>query len=355
MIVFYENETFPKGDKMRKTITIKDVAREAGVSVGTVSRVINQHPSVKPATRSAVLSAIDLLDYNPDIIARSLKSRSTKSVGVMIPDISSMFYPEILRGIEDVASIYKYNIILCNTDLDRKKEKATFNMLKSKKVDGIIFISNVIDEDLKREFKKSAIPVVLVSTRDAADEFCCVTIDNKRAAYAAASLLCRLGHETIAMIAGVENDPNAGIPRVEGFKQALLDHGIEAKEELIFFGDYKYRSGYEIMKRMIDLQPMPTALFAASDSMAVGAASAALASGLRIPEDLSIIGFDGLEAAEFFYPPISTIKQPRYEMGAGGMEQLIRLLNHEEIEEPAQILDFMLIERRSTCKHTKRF
>lgn len=336
-----------KGDEMSKTVTIKDVARKANVGLGTVSRVLNNHASVKESTRISVLNAIKELDYNPNAIARSLKSKSTKSVGVMIPDISSAFYPDIVRGIEDVASIYKYNIILCNTDLDREREKSSLNMLKEKKVDGIIFISNTIDEELKKEFKKIGIPIVLVATKDLNNEFHSVVIDNVKASYTAVDFLCQLGHKNIAMIAGTYGDPNAGIPRVEGYRRALEDNGIEVQEDLIYYGDYKYKSGYELMKRILERKVIPTALFAASDNMAIGAASAALQSGYKIPEDISIIGFDGIETAEFFYPPISTVKQPRYDMGARGMEQLIRLIRNEPLEDFEVVLDHQLTLRDS--------
>lgn len=332
---------------MEKNVTIKDVARKANVGLGTVSRVLNNHASVKEATRMSVLNAIKELDYNPNAIARSLKSKSTRSIGVMIPDISSAFYPEIVRGIEDVASIYKYNIILCNTDLDREREKVSLNMLKEKKVDGIIFMSNTIDEDLKKEFQKIGIPIMLVATRDINDEFNAVVIDNVKAAYTAVDFLCKQGHKEIAMIAGVKNDPNAGIPRAEGYRKALADNGIEVREDLIYYGDYKYQSGFNLMKEILKRAVMPTAVFAASDNMAIGAASAALQSGVRIPQDISVVGFDGIETAEFFYPPISTIKQPRYDMGARGMEQLIRLMKGEVLEESELVLDFQLVKRDS--------
>jgi len=330
------------------SVTIKDVAKKAGVGLGTVSRVLNNHPSVSEETRKKVLDAIKELDYNPNAIARSLKVKYTKSIGVMIPDISSAFYPDIVRGIEDIANEYKYNIILLNTDLKREKEKEALIMLKEKKVDGILFISNTISEKLKRDFKKINIPIVLIATKDDESEFYSVTIDNERAAYEATKYLIKLGHKRIAMLAGKKEDPNAGIPRINGYKRALEESGLKLDENIIFYGDYKFKSGYQNMLKIIKLKDKPTAIFSASDTMAVGAASCAMQHGFKVPDDFSIIGFDGVELAEYFYPPITTVKQPRYEMGAKGMEMLIKILQGEDVEREVQ-LDFELIER-SSCK-----
>ncbi|MCX7694801.1 MAG: LacI family transcriptional regulator [Caloramator sp.] len=332
--------------------TIKDVAKKANVGVGTVSRVINNHPSVSENIRKRVLEAIEELDYKPNAIARSLKINSTKTIGVIIPDISSAFYPEIVRGIEDVAKDYNYTIILFNTDLKLLKEKDALNIIKEKKADGILFISNTVSKNLKKELKKVGIPIVLVSTKDEEGEFHNVIIDNEIAAYEAVRYLIKLGHKRIAMIAGMKNDPNAGIPRLEGYKRALKESNIEFDENLIFYGNYKFKSGYEAMKNIIKLKDKPTAIFAASDTMAVGAASCAMQMGFKIPEDISIVGFDGIELAEYFYPSITTIKQPRYDMGRKGMETLLKLINGEEAPKNI-VMDFELVERKSSTKIKK--
>ncbi|SKA97266.1 transcriptional regulator, LacI family [Caloramator quimbayensis] len=330
------------------TATIKDVAKKAGVGLGTVSRVLNNHPSVSEETKKKVLDAIKELEYNPNAIARSLKIKTTNSIGVMIPDISSGFYPEIVRGIEDVANKYKYNIMLLNTDLKREKEKQALIMLKEKKADGILFISNTIDYKLKKEFQSINIPIVLIATKDDNDEFYSVTIDNENAAFQAANYLIELGHKNIAMLAGKKEDPNAGVPRINGYKKALIENNINVDEGNIFYGDYKFKSGYENMLKILKLKKKPTAIFAASDTMAVGAASCAMQMGYRIPDDFSIIGFDGIELSEYFYPPLTTIKQPRYEMGAKGMEKLLKIIRGDTVEKSTE-LEFQLI-KRSSCK-----
>ncbi|WP_243428255.1 LacI family DNA-binding transcriptional regulator [Clostridium rhizosphaerae] len=330
-----------------RNISLKDVAKLAGVGLGTASRVLNNNPSVTEETRNLVLNAMKELNYQPNAIARSLKMKSTMTVGILIPDISSAFYPEIVRGIEDVANIYQYNIILCNTDLDYEKEKIALNMFYEKKVDGVLFISNTICKDTMKKFEEMNIPVVLIATKDENNILSSVTIDNEQASYDAVSYLCKLGHKKIAMIAGKFDDPNSGTPRIMGYKRALINNNIEVDEKLIYEGNYGYKSGYKNMKSILNGGQEPTAVFCASDLMAVGASKAILESGLKIPEDISVMGFDGVEAAEFFYPSISTVRQPRYEMGAVAMRLLTKFMNKEDVEEKNMVVSYKLVENES--------
>jgi LacI family transcriptional regulator len=334
---------------MKKNINLKDVAKLAGVGLGTASRVLNNHPSVTKETKKLVLDAMKELNYKPNAIARSLKMNSTRTVGVIIPDITSAFFPEVVRGIEDIANINQYNIILCNTDLDFDKERIALNILHEKKMDGILFISNTVCEATMNKFEDMDVPVVLISTKDDKNTLPSITIDNEKAAFEAVDFLCKLGHKKIAMISGLYDDPNAGTPRVQGYMKALKHNFMDFHEKLIFQGPFNYKSGYEGMKRILSEGNRPTAVFAASDNMAIGASKAILENGLKIPEDISVMGFDGIDAAEFFYPSISTIVQPRYEMGAEAMRLLAKLMNNEKVEEKNIVLDFQLVERES-CK-----
>ncbi|MDF2672916.1 MAG: LacI family transcriptional regulator [Clostridiales bacterium] len=338
---------------MSKSISLKDVAKYAGVGLGTASRVLNNHPSVNSDTKQLVLNAMKELNYEPNAIARSLKIKSTSTIGVIVPDITSAFFPEVVRGIEDSANVYQYNIILCNTDLNHEKEKEALGMLSEKKVDGILFISNTVSEDTADKFTQMDIPVVLIATADGdKNNFPSITIDNQKAAYDAVDYLCKLGHRNICMISGKADDPNAGIPRVLGYKEALKDNNIAVDNNMIYEGDYNYISGYVNMLKILELDRIPTAVFVASDIMAIGASKAILEKGLRIPEDISIMGFDGVEAAEFFYPSISTIVQPRYAMGAVAMHLLVKLISKQQVDEKNVVLEHKLIERQS-CKRLK--
>jgi LacI family transcriptional regulator len=333
---------------MKTNISLKDVAKLAGVGLGTASRVLNNHPSVSVEARKLVLDAMKELNYEPNAIARSLKIKSTSTIGVIVPDITSAFFPEVVRGIEDAANMYQYNIILCNTDLNHEKEKVALGMLSEKKVDGILFISNTVCKDTAEKFAYMNIPIVLVATKDnTGNDFPSVTIDNEKAAYEAVDYLCKLGHKKVYMIAGEFDDPNAGKPRIMGYKNALQDNGISICDKMIYEGNYNYKSGYSNMVKILELDVTPTAVFVASDIMAIGASKAILEKGLRIPEDISIIGFDGIEAAEFFYPSISTISQPRYDMGSVSMSLLLKLMNNQQIEEKNLVLRYELVQRES--------
>lgn len=335
---------------MKRSISLKDVAKLAGVGLGTASRVLNNHPSVTEETKKLVLDVMKELNYQPNAIARSLKMNTTRTVGILIPDITSAYFPEIVRGIEDMAKECNYNIILCNTDLHFEKEKAALKMFHEKKVDGVLFMSNEICEATMDKFQEMDIPIVLISTRDDTGILPSITIDNEQAAFAAVDYLCKLGHKKIAMLAGRFKDPNAGEPRITGYRRALGKNEINLDKEMLLEGNFDYKSGYENMLRLLKNENRPTAVFAASDTMAIGAYKAILENNLRIPEDISIIGFDGIEVAEFVYPPISTIEQPRYNMGSEAMRLLEKLMNNEAVEKQNIVLDFKLIERKS-CKN----
>ncbi len=334
---------------MDQVVRLKDVAEKAGVGLGTASRALNNHPSVKDETRKLVLDAAKELNYKANFIAKGLRSKYTQTVGVVIPDISSAFFPEVVRGIEDIADQFNYNIILSSSDLNKEKEIDTLYMLKAKMADGVIFLSNTIDGELRDVLLELGVPVVLVSTRSKSSDLICVSIDNEKAAFDAVDYLCGLGHRKIAMISGKFDDPNSGIPRVQGYKRALKKHGIEIDETLIYEGNYKYQSGYENTMKLLQRSDLPTAIFAASDEMAIGVSRAILESGKRIPEDFSVMGFDGIESAAFFYPSITTVRQPRYEMGMEAMRLLLRLLNKETVKEGNVMMNHEIIKRNS-CK-----
>lgn len=332
---------------MKKEPSLKDVAKKAGVAIGTASRVLNNNSTVTSEMRERVLKAMEELGYTPNGIARSLKTKQTFTIGVMIPDIHNPFYTKLVSGIENVAKKHSYNIILCNTDLNRDAEIKTLNMFMEKKVDGIIFTSNTVDEELAAEFQKCNIPIVLAATSYDKQDFYSVIIDNEQAAYEVVDYLCSLGHKKIVMLAGEKNDPNAGIPRIDGYKRALKKNNIEFNESLVYEGDYKYKCGYDNMIKIIDKGEMPTAIFAASDATAIGAAKALLERRYRIPEDISIVGFDGIEVTEYFHPAITTVEQPRFNIGVESMKLLIKLINKEEVEKKHIILNYELLLRES--------
>lgn len=328
------------------TLKIKDVAEHAGVSVATVSRVLNNSDSVKPDTFQKVMAVIEEMGYKPNAIARSLKVKNTKTIGIMIPDISSHFYPEVVRGIEDVANMYEYNVVLCNTDLKREKELKYLDVLTEKQSDGIIYMSNIITDQLADSFQNLKIPVVLISSEY--EELPTVLIDNVAASNKMVKYLIQKGHKRIGMIAGQRNDYIAGISRVKGYYKALEEAGIPLEESLLVYGNYRFKSGYEGGKKLLTQENRPTAIFCASDEMALGVIRAATELKLSVPTDLAVAGFDNIDMAEKICPSLTTIAQPMYEMGAVGMRLLTKILNKETIQQNKVILNYALIEREST-------
>lgn len=329
-------------------VTIYDVAREAGVSMATVSRVVNGNPNVKPTTRKKVMAAIERLGYRPNAVARGLASKKTTTVGVIIPDISSLFFSELARGIEDIATMYKYNIILCNSDQRLEKELQLINTLLEKQVDGLLFMGSDIKEDHIQALSTASVPIVLAATRDADSILPSVTIDYFQAAYDAARVLIDHGHKRIAMITSPLNDPLAGLLRFEGYKQALADAGMNLDEQLVAPGNYFYESGLRIMTEFLRLPERPTAVFAASDEMAIGAIHAVQDAGMNVPNDIEVIGFDNIRLAEMVRPRLTTVVQPMYDIGAVGMRLLTKYMNNEHVEEHVVILPHRIEYREST-------
>lgn len=311
-------------DRKKGAITIYDVAREAGVSMATVSRVVNGNPNVKPTTRKKVLETIRHLGYRPNAVARGLASKKTTTVGVVIPDISNAFYAELTRGIEDIATMYHYNIILSNSDLQQTRELNLIETLLEKQVDGLLFLGGEITEEHRQIFSATSVPIVLAYTKDEQEKFPFVTIRQEEAAAKATQILIDEGNTMVAMISGPLDDQVNGAPRYQGYRKTL-EQQLDFTDSWVQIGDYRYQSGYDAMKRIITDFPSCQAVFAASDEMGVGAIHAAIDSGLKVPEDISIIGFDNIPLSSQVRPLMSTIQVPMYDMGAVAMRLLTNL------------------------------
>lgn len=329
-------------------ITIYDVAREAGVSMATVSRVVNGNPNVKPATRKKVLETIERLGYRPNAVARGLASKKTTTVGVVIPDISNVFFAEVVRGIEDIASMYHYNIILSNSDKNTDKELSLINTLLEKQVDGLLFMGGEVTEEHLQIFKTAMVPIVLAATKDEHNMFPSVDIDHTQAAKDAVQAFIESGHKKIALISGPLTDPLTGYARYEGYKQALLEAGLLLNENYIRVGDYRYESGMKAMQYFLSLEQRPTAVFSASDEMAVGAIHEIQDQGLKVPDDIEVRGFDNIPISSMVRPLLSTVAQPQYDIGAVAMRFLTKYMNQEHIADQVVVLQHQLINRKST-------
>nr|MDH3077791.1 catabolite control protein A [Bacillus velezensis]MDH3093792.1 catabolite control protein A [Bacillus velezensis]WGD99764.1 catabolite control protein A [Bacillus velezensis] len=329
-------------------ITIYDVAREANVSMATVSRVVNGNPNVKPTTRKKVLEAIDRLGYRPNAVARGLASKKTTTVGVIIPDISSIFYSELARGIEDIATMYKYNIILSNSDQNLEKELHLLNTMLGKQVDGIVFMGGNITDEHVEEFKRSPVPIVLAASVEEQGETPSVAIDYEQAIYDAVKLFIDKGHRDIAFVSGPMQEPINRSKKLQGYKRALEEAAIPFNEQFVAEGDYTYDSGMEALQSLMGLDRKPTAILSATDEMALGIIHAAQDQGLSIPDDLDIIGFDNTRLSLMVRPQLSTVVRPTYDIGAVAMRLLTKLMNKEPVEEHIVELPHRIELRQST-------
>ncbi|CAM3557988.1 catabolite control protein A [Hydrogenibacillus schlegelii] len=327
-------------------VTIYDVAREAGVSMATVSRVINGSANVKPSTRKKVLRVIEELGYRPNAVARGLASKKTTTIGVILPDISSVFFAELARGIEDIATMYHYNIILTNSDQNIDKELKLIGNLLEKQVDGLLFLGSQVTEEHRRLFK-SPVPVVLVATQDPKGELPSVHIDVRQAAYDAVSYLLKKGHRRIAFLSD-RLSTSLGRGRYEGYRQALAEGGVEVDETLIVEVPPHYEAALKGMKTVLALQPRPTAIFAASDELAIAAVHAVQDAGLSVPDDVEVIGFDNTRIAQMVRPMLTSVVQPMYDIGAVAMRLLTKLIQNEDVPTKTVVLPHRIEFRQST-------
>ena len=329
-------------------VTIYDVAREANVSMATVSRVVNGNPNVKPTTRKKVLEVINRLGYRPNAVARGLASKKTTTVGVIIPDISSIFFAELARGIEDIATMYKYNIILSNSDQNEEKELHLLNTMLGKQVDGIVFMSGNITQNHIEEFQKSPSPIVLAGSIEQTGTIPSVNIDYEKATYDAVQSFIENGHKEIGLVIGPLREPINRDMKLEGYKKALNDFNIPFREEYVIEGDYTYDSGIEAIEKLLELQNRPTALFVASDEMALGVIHGAQDKGLIIPKDLEVITSDNTRLSLMVRPQLTSVVQPLYDIGAVAMRLLTKLMDKESVSEQVVILPHRIEKRDST-------
>ena len=315
--------------------------------MATVSRVVNGNKNVKENTRKKVLEVIDRLDYRPNAVARGLASKRTTTVGVVIPDITNTYFAALAKGIDDIAEMYKYNIVLANSDEDDEKEVAVVNTLFSKQVDGIIFMGYHLTEKIRSEFSRSRTPVVLAGTVDVEHQLPSVNIDYKNAtADAVRHLLKR--NKKIAFVSGPLVDDINGKIRLVGYKEALKAAGVNYSEGLVFESKYRYDDGYALAERLVSSKA--TAAIVTGDELAAGLLNGLADHGVSVPEDFEIITSDDSQIARYTRPNLTTIAQPLYDLGAISMRMLTKIMHKEELEEREVLLPHGLTERKSTRK-----
>jgi LacI family repressor for deo operon, udp, cdd, tsx, nupC, and nupG len=325
--------------------TIKEVAKAAGVSVATVSRVLNSDAKVAATTRLAVEEAIRQMDYRPNLLGRNLRLQQSQMLLVVLSSISNNFHAKIIRSIESEGRAHGYNCIICATHDDHKIEKAYLELLKNKMADGIIFLSTTLTaqemHDLGREY-----PIIQCGEYFEGIGVPIVSIDNEGAAYAATTHLIEQGRRRIAHIT-VSNDTISTRKRWEGYRRALCDGGIPYAEELVAYARYGYRSAYAAFEELLRRDRRPDAVFAISDRMAAGSIKCAIDNGYAVPGDIAVVGFDNTDITPIYNPSISTISQSEGEMGVAAMRILTdRIGGSREI--PFRFFNYTLYPRESS-------
>ena len=334
-----------------KQSTIKDVAKHANVSIATVSRVINGSSLASAESKRRVLKAIKELGYEPNALARGLVSRKSNTIGVLIPDVSNLFFAEVFRGMEDAVHQHNSNVFICNTDGNKERMLRYIKFLREKQVEGVIFTSEQVSEEYYEALKSLNVPVVLVATEDKTFHLPAVKVNDQLAVKDAISYLVRHGHKEIGLISGPLEDSIAGLPRYEGYRSALAEHGIPFKDINVAYGDYRFNSGRLALRELLQRNPDISAIFASSDEMAIGSIVEASKLGYQLPEQLSIIGFDNVRVSEMSNPALTTIDQSLYHMGYKGVDILFEMIESPEekinYEGKTIYISHKIIERES--------
>ncbi|MDQ3655521.1 MAG: LacI family transcriptional regulator [Chloroflexota bacterium] len=332
-------------------ITIKDIAARAGVSISTVSRVVNQSVRVDPATEERVHEAIATLGYRPNLLARSFRRKITHTIGLLVPDNSNPFFAELARVIEDAGFAEGYSVILCNSDLSEIKQTGYIDVLLAKRVDGILMTSTglIPDEDANHNIariRQAGVPCVVID-RDLGDEpVDQLLVDNHEGGYQAGRYLLEHGHRAMACVVGPSDlTPSAG--RIAGFRRALDDAGVDLPADALVRGNGRHDGGARAVGELVDRKVDFTAIFAFNDEMAIGVIGALQRTGRRVPQDVSVVGFDNIPYAAAVFPAVTTIAQPIAEMGRMGIQLLLDRIRDPDREPRRVLLSTRLLERES--------
>lgn len=334
---------------MARRPTIIDVAQLAGVSKTTVARVISgEDHLVREETRQRVLGAVEKLGYAPNAVAGSLRSDRTYMIALSIPDITNPFWPEVARGVQDTLEKDGYTVVFLNSDWDSARQQKHVEMMRRNQFDGLIINPIGITDSTLIDLH---LPVVILGTGYAATypDFDAVSSDSRQGSRMAVEHLIALGHTRIGLIASPVNRPKAQ-PHRENYLTVHREHQLAIDEDLIIASDFTQEGGFIAMQQLLQLSPLPTAVFALNDLMALGAMRAAQQHGLSVPEDISIIGMDDIYAAATMNPPLTTIAKPKYEIGAAAAHFLLDRLNgRTPVQQRHQLLPCRLIVRGSTA------
>jgi LacI family transcriptional regulator len=334
------------------SITIKDIAKQAGVSVTTVSRALNGYPDIKPETRKRILRIAAEANYHPSAIARSLVMKKSRAIGLIISELTDLgsgyhMLFDVIRGVNDQAMALGYDLILSATDPEQQREVPYMELCQRRQLEGVVLMGVRTDDPYLKEVLDASVPCALVDIPLTADSCTYVTLDNVQGAKLAVQHLVERGHRRIGLING-HNQAFVSRERWKGYGEGLKEAGIPLREEWVAYGDFEQESGADCIENLLAADPELTAVFCASDMMAIGAIQRLKQLGKRVPEDVAVVGFDGLELTQFLTPSVTTIVQPRHRFGVEAVNLLVRMMAGET-PEPI-ILDPELREGQSTGK-----
>ena len=327
---------------------IADVARLAGVSTATVSRALATPEIVSAATRAKVLEAVRATGYTPHVVAQNLRGRRSMMVLVVVPDIANPFFSEVLHGIDDTLASAGYGLLIGNLANSAAKEGRYVDVVFAGQVDGVLLLNGGIPASNGRSLLSAGVPIVAACEVIAKAPFPQVEIQNREASVAVAALLAQLGHRRFAYIAG----PRQNVlekERMAGFRKGLASAGVTRDDLVLFDGDFTFRAGADAARRFMAMQPRPTAVYAANDEMAIGFLKAIHAAGMQVPRDVSVVGFDGIDYADYAEPTLTTVRQPRHAIGTTAAGLLIDLMTGKTRSKPTlSRLEISLVVRNST-------
>jgi LacI family transcriptional regulator len=326
----------------RSMATIRDVAKLANVSTATVSRVLNNQGYVNNETRKRVNDAIKQLNYRPNDVARSLFKGRSKMIALFVPDIKNPFFPELARAVEDVTNKHNYTFVLCNTDDNLDKEITYLNGLQQKSVDGLIMVSSTISQE---DIKNISVPIISLD-RKFSSEVSSVTVNNRKGAEIATRYLKSIGCKRIAHICGPQSASNS-MDRLKGYLD-VVKHESWFLSSYVVSGDYRFQQSFEITREMLTQHPEIDGIFVGNDLMAVGVLKATKSLKIKVPEELSIIGFDGISIGETTTPTLTTMQQPIYKLGVRAAQILLDHINNPNHDIIQEEWDVTLIKRDST-------
>jgi DNA-binding LacI/PurR family transcriptional regulator len=335
-------------DAHNDSVTIKDVAREAGVSIATVSRVLNDSSGVTSKLVEKVQAAITTTGYQFNAVARALKVKKSRSIGLIIPDIENPFFPALVRGIEDTARKYDYSIILCNSDGYAEEEKKYIRFLHSKQVDGVIFTGGIGSDENLSLLAKLKIPVVNLDRQSKKINMSSVVADNYYGATLAVEHLVNQGAKNIVFLGGPPR-LSVAMERFEGYRDVLRKHDFKIADELILNGEFTFDSGYQNMLLLLKEQKKFDAVFAANDMIAFGVIECLVEHNIKVPEDVIVAGYDDIRMAAWYKPSLTTVRQPVYQMGQEAVKILMELMSDSEAGVKERKFRPELVVRTTTC------